>query len=189
MAELFADLDTRLNARADYFEQREADPGFSGFHRLEYGLFAQQDTKASIPAAEQLLRDIGQLRERLHALTIPPERLAGAGARLLRRLADNLPSGGEDHYVHAEAANLQGTLDGTKKIADLLAPLLIKAAPGLNQAIAQHFDALATALAPYREGEGFKATALDEAQRQTLAAQVRALGDEFSQVNAALGLE
>jgi iron uptake system component EfeO len=34
MAELFADLDQRLNARADYFEKREADPAFTGFHRI-----------------------------------------------------------------------------------------------------------------------------------------------------------
>ena len=39
MAELFADLDTRINARADYFEKREADAGFTGFHRIEYALY------------------------------------------------------------------------------------------------------------------------------------------------------
>ena len=54
------------------------------------------------------------------ALNVPPERLASSGARLLRRVADNLPAGGEDHYGHGELVNLQGTFDGTKKIADLL---------------------------------------------------------------------
>jgi iron uptake system component EfeO len=140
MAELFADLDQRLNARADYFEKREADPAFTG------------------------------------------------ASKLLRRVADNLPAGGEDRHGHAEAANLQATLDGTKKLADLLSPLLAKAAPDLDQAIAQHFAAFSAALDPYREGEGFKAAPLNDAQRQAIAAPMRALADDLGKVNAALGL-
>lgn len=193
MAELFADLDTRLNARAEYFEKREADPAFSGFHRIEYGLFgpdaAKGDVKALAPVATQLVADVGMLKERLRALNVPPERLASSGAKLLRRVADNLPAGGEDHYGHGELVNLQGTFDGTKKIADLLSPLLAKASPELQKGIDQRFAAFAAALDPYREGEGFKAVALDEAQRKALAAPVLALADEMAKVNAALGLE
>ncbi|MFT3778579.1 MAG: iron uptake system protein EfeO [Ottowia sp.] len=191
MAELFADLDQRLNARADYFEQREADPAFTGFHRIEHGLFApgQGDAKALAPVADRLVADVGALKERLRALDIPPERLASAASKLLRRTADNLPAGGEDRWGHAEAANLQATLDGTKKLADLLAPLLAKAAPALNQTIEARFAAFAAALDPYRDGEGFKPAPLDQAQRQTLAAPARALADALGQVNAALGLE
>ena len=110
MAELFADLDTRLNARADYFEKREADPAFTGFHRIEYGLFgpgaAKGDVKALAPVATQLVADVGTLKERLRALNVPPERLASSGARLLRRVADNLPAGGEDHHQRPEHVEL-----------------------------------------------------------------------------------
>ncbi|WP_399682527.1 iron uptake system protein EfeO [Xenophilus sp.] len=191
MAELFADLDQRLNARADYFEKREADPAFTGFHRIEWGLFGagQGDLKALAPAAGQLVADVGQLRERLRGLDIPPERMASAAAKLLRRVADNLPAGGEDRYGPAEAANLQGTLEGTKKLADLLSPLLAKAAPGLEQAVGQRFAAFSAALDPYRDGEGFKPAPLDDAQRKAIAEPVRALADELGKVNAALGLE
>jgi len=191
MAELFADLDQRLNARADYFEKREADPAFTGFHRIEWGLFGagQGDLKALAPAAGQLVADVAQLRERLRGLDIPPERMASAAAKLLRRVADNLPAGGEDRYGPAEAANLQGTLEGTKKLADLLSPLLAKAAPGLEQAVGQRFAAFSAALDPYRDGEGFKPAPLDDAQRKAIAEPVRALADELGKVNAALGLE
>jgi len=193
MAELFADLDTRLNARADYFEKREADPAFTGFHRIEYGLFgpdaAKADVKTLAPVAAQLVADVGTLKERLRALSVPPERLASSGAKLLRRVADNLPAGGEDHYGHGELVNLQGTFDGTKKIADLLSPLLAKASPELQKGIDQRFADFAAALDPYREGEGFKTVSLDEAQRKALAAPVLALADDMAKVNAALGLE
>lgn len=191
MAELFADLDTRLNARAEYFERREADPAFTGFHRIEYGLFGatQPDVKDLVPVAEQLLVDIAALRERLRSLNIPPERLASASAKLLGREADNLPAGGEDHYAHAEAANLQGTLDGTRKLAELLSPLLDKASAELDRTLKQRLDELNTALDPYRQGEGFKLAALDQTQRQRLVGPVRALAKTFGEVNAALGLE
>lgn len=193
MAELFADLDTRLNARADYFAAREADPAFAGFHRIEYGLFgpgaAMDGARKLVPVATQLEADIAALKERVRALDIPPERLASSGARLLRRVADNLPAGGEDHYGHGELANLQGSLEGAKKIADLLSPLLAKASPGLQKSVDQRFAAFGAALDPYREGGGFKAKPLDEAQRKALADLVRALGDEMAKVNPVLGLE
>lgn len=189
MAELFADLDTRLNARSDYYEKREADPAFSGFHRIEYGLFKQNDITQLQPVARQLLADIARLKERLRALNVPPERLAASAAKLLRRTADNLPAGGEDHYGHGELANLQGTLEGTRKISELLAPLLVKAAPELQKTIDQRFAGLNAALDSYREGGSFKLAELDEAQRKALAEPVRALAVELGKVNAALGLE
>ncbi|MDP9910839.1 iron uptake system component EfeO [Variovorax boronicumulans] len=189
MAELFADLDARINARADYFEKREADPGFSGFHRIEYALYGQGDAKALAPVLDQLLADTETLQARLRELSVPPERLASAASKLLRRVADNLPAGGEDHYGHAELVNLQGSYEGTKKIADLLQPLLVKAAPAQQKAVDERFAAFDAALAPYRAGEGFKPAPLDEAQRQALAVSVRALAEELGKVNAALGLE
>lgn len=189
MAELFSDLDTRINARADYFEKREADPGFTGFHRIEYALYSQNDVKGLAPMVEKLAGDIGTLKERLRGLNMPPERLAGSASKLLRRVADNLPAGGEDHYGHAEAANLQGTYEGTKKISELLQPLLVKAAPALQKSVDERFAAFDAALAPYRDGEGFKPAPLDEAQRKALAEPVRALAEELGKVNAALGLE
>jgi iron uptake system component EfeO len=189
MAELFADLDTRINARADYFEKREADAGFTGFHRIEYALYSQNDLKPLAPVVAQLIADIGVLKERLRGLNMPPERLASSASKLLRRVADNLPAGGEDHYGHAELANLQGSYEGTKKIADLLQPLLVKAAPALQKSVDERFAAFDAALVPYREGEGFKPAPLDEAQRKALAEPVRALAEELAKVNAALGLE
>ena len=189
MAELFADLDARLNARADYFENREADPAFTGFHRIEFGLFSLNEVKSLQPVADQLIADITTLKERLHALNVPPERLAGSAANLLRRTADQLSAGGQDSYAHGELANLQGTLEGTRKIAELLAPLIVKAAPERQKAIDQGFATLDTALAPYREGEHLQSAELNALQRKALAEPVRALGGELGKVNLALGLE
>lgn len=189
VAALFADLDTRLNAPAQYFEKREADPGFTGFHRIEYALFGQNSTNALDPAAEQLLADIGTLKERLRSLNLQPAQLAGSASKLLQRVADRLSADGAGDYSRAELDNLRGTFDGTKKISDLLAPLLAKAAPGLQQDIDQRFAALDAALGSHRAGQGPTDAALNQAQRSALAEPVRALAQEVAKVNAALGLD
>ncbi len=41
VAELFPDSDAVIDSRADDFAKAEADPDFTGFHALEYGLWAQ----------------------------------------------------------------------------------------------------------------------------------------------------
>jgi iron uptake system component EfeO len=55
-AQRLAELDNGINARADYFEQREQDTGFVGFHRLEYALFQQRDLEGLAPVAQRLRR-------------------------------------------------------------------------------------------------------------------------------------
>ncbi|MDO5102283.1 MAG: iron uptake system protein EfeO [Lautropia sp.] len=191
MADMFADLDQRINARAAYFDKREADPAFMGFHRIEHGLFApgQGDLATLAPVTKQLMADLGQLRERLRSLDIPPERLASSAARLLRRTADNLLAVGEGAYGHAELADVQGTLDGTRKLVGLLSPLLQKAAPELDKQVAEGFEACSAVLSPYREGEGFKRVKPDANQWKTLAEPIGALAEQLDQVNAALSLE
>lgn len=191
MADMYSDLDQRINPVAAYLEKREADQGFTGFHRIEQGLFGDDsgDVKALKPVAEQLLADLGQLRERLRSLDIPADRLASASAKLLRRTADNLPAGASVAYSHSEASDLQGTLEGTRKLVGLLSPLLAKASPDLNKAVEAGFERFSAALDPYREGEGFRSGTLDEAQRKTIAEAIAAQADTLDQVNVALGLD
>ena len=105
------------------------------------------------------------------------------------RTADNLPTGGEEAWSHAEASDLQGTLDGTRKLAILVAPLLTKPAPALKKGIEDGYAQFGKALDPYRDGNVFKAGALDDAGRKAVAAPVNQLADTLGQVNAALGLE
>lgn len=172
MAARFADLDTRLNAQAQYFEQREADPAFTGFYRLAYGLNVQHSTDELAPIAEQLQGDIATLKDRLRSLDIQPAQLASSAARALQRDADELST--VETADPIELKIMHGTLAGTQKIADLLAPLLGKAAPPLQQSITQHFAALDT---------------LNETQGKALAEPIRALASEISKINKALSLE
>ena len=44
IAELFNDLDGSMDSREDDFEKKAEDPEFTGFHRLEKGLFTDKST-------------------------------------------------------------------------------------------------------------------------------------------------
>jgi iron uptake system component EfeO len=61
VAELFSDLDVAIDSRADDYEHAEADPGFPGFHRIEYGLWAQNSAKDLGPIADKLMADVNEL--------------------------------------------------------------------------------------------------------------------------------
>ena len=99
------------------------------------------------------------------------------------------PAGGEEGWSHAEAADLQGTLDGTKKLANLVLPMLTKPAPDLKKSIEDGFAQFAKELEPYRDGDGFKPGALPADARQAITATVSKLADDLAKVNAALKLE
>ncbi|MBP8221044.1 MAG: hypothetical protein KAX58_06345, partial [Aeromonadaceae bacterium] len=49
VAELFSDLDAAMDAREDDYEQGAQDPAFTGFHRLEKALWADNSTAGMTP--------------------------------------------------------------------------------------------------------------------------------------------
>jgi iron uptake system component EfeO len=188
VAALYADLDARIDARAQYFEKREADPGFGGFHRIEYMLFSKNSTQGAGPTATQLLADIATLEQRLTNQTLKPAQLAASASRLLRRVAGNISADTNTGYDAIQPADLQGTFEGTRKIAGLLAPLVTKAAPALQHELDTNLAQFGTQLAAYEKGADFERVELDQAQRDALSAPVRSLAGNFDQINPALGL-
>lgn len=187
-AALFSDLDTRLEAGAQYFEKRESDPQFMGFHRIEYGLQESSLTNLA-PVADQLTADLGTLSTRLQSQSLQPQQLIGSAAKVLRRNADDLATQGNKTDDRHRLSDLQGTLEGTRKIADLLRPLLNKAAPTLQKNLDQHFSELDVALGAQRKDGQLDSVVLSKTQRDTLLQPLRALTDDFERMNAALGLE
>ncbi|MGE3294041.1 MAG: iron uptake system protein EfeO, partial [Geminicoccaceae bacterium] len=83
----FGDLATAIDGQADYFEKREQDPGFKGFHRLEYALFGDGDTSILTPTADALLGDVTELQARLAKLQPAPELPLEATSALLASVA------------------------------------------------------------------------------------------------------
>jgi len=189
-AQRLAELDNAINARADYFEQREQDPGFSGFHRLEYGLFQKNDLAGLAPVAQRLSSDVASLKQQLLAQTLPPEQLVNIVARSMRSLAElRASSGEEERYSHSDLNGFAANLETTRKVIDLLRPLLAKSAAQLLPQADSAADALATRLANLRDGFGYVAyDQVDARQRKDIADKAKALADALDAIDPALGL-
>ena len=127
IAELFNDLDGSIDSRADDHEKKEADDGFTGFHRIEYGLFEKKSTDGLAPLADKLNKDVAELQSRIKTLTIPPEKMVGGAAALIEEVGKTKITGEEDRYSHTDLYDFQANVDGAKKIVDLLRPLTMKA--------------------------------------------------------------
>ena len=189
-AQRLAELDNAINARADYFEQREQDPGFTGFHRLEYGLFQRRDLNGLAPVAQRLAQDVASLKQQLLAQTLPPEQLVGSVARTIRNLAElRATSGEEERYSHSDLSGFAANLETTRKVVDLLRPLLAKSAAPLLARVDEAGNALGTRLDNLRDGFGYQAyDKVDTSQRQALADKAKALADALDGIDPALGL-
>jgi iron uptake system EfeUOB component EfeO/EfeM len=189
-AQRLAELDNRINARADYFEKREEDPGFIGFHRLEYALFQQRKLDGLAPVAQQLLSDVSELKQQLLAQSLPPEQLVSIVVRNLNTLAEvRAANGEEERYSHTDLNGFAANAQTAHKVVDLLRPMLNKSAadllPKIDAALAD-FDA---ALSSHTVAQGYASyDSVSGEQRQQLANNAKALADALDGIDPALGL-
>ncbi len=190
IAELFSDLDASIDSRADDHEQKEQDPGFTGFHRLEYGLFGQQSTAGLAPFADRLVADIAELQQRIAGLTVPPDKMVGGAAALIEEVAATKISGEEDRYSHTDLWDFQANVDGAAKIVGLLRPLTVKADKDLADKIDANIAAVNGVLARYRRSDGGFETydRLSDADRLALKGPVTQLAEDLSRLRGTLGL-
>jgi iron uptake system component EfeO len=189
IAELFDDLDKSIDSRADDHEKKEADDGFTGFHRIEYGLFEKKSTDGLAPFADKLNKDVIELQSRIKTLTVPPEKMVGGAAELIEEVGKTKITGEEDRYSRTDLYDFQANVDGAKKIVDLLRPLTMKADAKLAADVDRNFTTVDKILAKYKTGAGFESyEKVSEEDRTALKGPVTALAEDLSKLRGALGL-
>lgn len=188
IAELFSDLDVAIDSRADDHEKAEADPAFTGFHRLEYGLWVKKSTEGLTPYADKLLADVEELNHRISGLTFPPEKVAGGAAVLMEEVAATKISGEENRYSRKDLWDFQANTDGSRKIFELFKPFIAQDKAFVEK-INQNFDRVYAILAKYKDGEGYQDyDKLTESDRKVLAGAVNTLAEDLSTLRGKLGL-
>ncbi|BCU90764.1 iron uptake system component EfeO [Yersinia pseudotuberculosis] len=190
IAELFSDLDGSIDAREDDFEQKSADPKFTGFHRLEKILFGDNTTKGADKFADLLYQDTLELQKRIAGLTFAPNKVVGGAAGLIEEVAASKISGEEDRYSRTDLWDFQANVDGAQKIVNLLRPLLEKADKPLLQKIDANFNTVDSVLAKYRTKEGYESyEKLTDADRSAMKGPITALAEDLAQLRGVLGLD
>jgi iron uptake system component EfeO len=189
IAELFSDLDGSIDSRADDHEKREQDPDFTGFHRIEYGLFAKNSTDGLAPFADKLMADVLELKGRVADLVLPPEKVVGGAAALIEEVAATKVSGEEDRYSHTDLWDFKANIDGAQKIFDLVRPLVEKKDSAFVKKVADNLATVDKTLAKYKTSNGYQLyDKVSEQDRKVLAAAVNTLAEDLSQLRGKLGL-
>ena len=154
IAGLVEEIDGAVDARVDDFEN-EDDPGFTGWHRLEYILFSLNTTDGAAQFADKLDADLRILRDAIPDLELPPAVLAIGAAELIEEVSQGKITGEEDRYSKTDLWDFYANLEGSKALIRLLTPALEEADPTLLSSINAGFDELDETLAPLRNGNGW----------------------------------
>jgi len=190
IAELFSDLDGSIDAREDDYEKKAEDPKFTGFHRLEKALFADNSTKGMSDYADQLNKDVQDLQVRISELAFPPAKVVGGAAGLIEEVASSKISGEEDRYSRTDLWDFQANIDGAQKIVELLRPMVSKANPPLLAKVDANFKKVDAILSKYRTKTGFESyEKLTRADRNALKGPITALAEDLSLLRGTLGLD
>ncbi|KAB0495070.1 iron uptake system protein EfeO [Pseudomonas vancouverensis] len=189
-AQRLAELDNSINARADYFEKREQDADFGGFHRIEYALFQQRNLEGLTPVAQRLLSDVTTLKQQLLAQSLPPEQLVSIVVRNLNSIADvRASSGEEERYSHTDLNGFAANVEVAHKVVELLRPLLTKSAANVLPGIDNALNAVDAELNGLKVNDGYASyDTVGAEQRKQLADKAKALAAALDGIDPALGL-
>ncbi|KFI29269.1 iron transporter substrate-binding protein [Haematobacter massiliensis] len=174
-----ADLANSMDPLAEYLAEREQDAAFTGFHRIEYGLWSQNTTEGLAPVADRLAADALTLKDRLRTLEVAPADLAANAAALAGRLADQAGAA-QTPYAADDQAEFAAALDGIRKSALLVDPLVIAAQPEASAALHAALEGAQAAIGGY---------ASDPAGRERVAQAFRRVAVAAGALNPAIGLE
>ncbi|TVT01715.1 EfeM/EfeO family lipoprotein [Amycolatopsis bartoniae] len=120
----FGDSDGAINGTTDGLPGGTADEGFTGFHRLEYGLWHNEDLGALAAVADQLDADVHQLRTDLPRLQVDPNDLGLRAHEILENTLQFELTGRTDYGSGTNLATALANLDGTREVLTVLRPLL-----------------------------------------------------------------
>jgi len=184
-----ADLKNAIDPLPDYLDQREQDPAFTGFHRIEYGLFGPGDAAALAPMADKLVADLSTLKDRLRALKVGPADLADGAAQIAEHLAQERVAGGENRYAGTDLDDIEANLAGIGKVVALLKPMVAPVSAEVAGDAEAKLAAAHAVIAGLKKDGAFPAYgSLDEAARKAITKAFHDLADALNRINPALGL-
>ena len=164
---------------------------WTGFHKIEQGLWVKGSTKGLEPIADKLLADVKRLQAKTTGLTYQPEELANGANGLLDEVSASKITGEEDRYSHTDLWDFAANIAGSEKVIELLTPALQAEDPELLKEIQASFAEVDAGLARYATPDGGYQSfdALTEEDATALKASLAELSEELAEVPGALGLK
>ncbi|MGW4399459.1 iron uptake transporter permease EfeU [Amycolatopsis nivea] len=144
----FGDAGTAVDGLPNGLPASTADPGFTGLHRLEYGLWHGQAPASLVPVADQLTQDLAALRGKLATDDVAgdPTKLPIRAHEILEDAIRDHLSGMDDQGSGSAYAATDADVDVTRAVLAELTPLLNERAPNLVQTAEKQLTTLHEAL-------------------------------------------
>lgn len=185
LAYRFSDLENSIDPKAAYLAGREQDPGFTGYHRIEYGLFAQNSLDGLQPVADKLVADLGTLSDRLKGAPLDPALLVTLPGAMARQLADAQIPEGVNSYAGNDPQDLAAATEGIAKLTGLLREVAASVDPKLDADLGSSLQAATDAVAAL-QGKSWADVPAD--QRKTLSGDFNRLADALDRLQPVIGM-
>ncbi|MDD0824898.1 EfeM/EfeO family lipoprotein [Mannheimia sp. AT1] len=191
IAESFGDLDPRIDARlADLTEEGKTEDDWSGFHKIEKVLWEQNTTKGTKETADQLLKDVKELRAKIPTAEVTPELMITGAVDLLNEVSTTKVTGEEEIFSKTDLYDFKANIEGAEKIYELFKPQLEKVDAKLSAEIASRFAAVNALLDKHNQAkEGYDYIGYDKLSKdeiKALAEAVNQLGEPLAQLGVLL---
>lgn len=134
--ETFIELDEVMDARVDDFES-DADPKFTGYHRIENILFVKKTLNGAKPFADDLLANGKKMRDSIITAVIGPVDFVTGVGELMEEAQAKKITGEEERWSDASLPILRANVEGAEKIYVLVQAELKKKDSALNDKISQ----------------------------------------------------
>lgn len=181
VAESFGDLDPAIDARAD----DTPIENITGFHRIEYQLWAKNNTEGMAPVADKLVADIQKLKDQAATLDFDAPKIANGANELLGEVSKSKVTGEEERYSHTDLWDFAANVEGASAAVAAVRPILDQSDAELGKKLDTQFANVNAALAPYKQGNGWVFyDKLTQDQTKALSQAVDALAEPLSQVGA-----
>jgi iron uptake system component EfeO len=122
----FGDLDGAINGLPSGLPKGIHDPGWTGFHRIEYGLWHRQSASRLVPLATTLTTDVKRLRHQFATAEIDPLQIGIRAHEISENALEFELTGrtnfGSNSQLDTVAANLHGTAIVLAIVHKLIAP-------------------------------------------------------------------
>ena len=127
----FGDYDTKIDGRPDGLPGGVTDPGFTGFYRVEYGLWHGQNAAQLTGPASRLYRDVLGLQAAFPQMEIDFLDIGLRTHEILENALQFQLTGHDDYGSGTTLATTAANIAGTRELLQILHPLLADRYRGL----------------------------------------------------------
>jgi iron uptake system component EfeO len=181
----FGDSDGALNGTADGLPDGPSDAGFTGFHRLEQGLWHGEGLGALARVADRLDTDARALQAAFADSQVDGNDLGLRAHEIMENTLQFELTGRTDYGSGTTLATARANLDGTRAVLDVLRPLLAPRYPELSE-VDKWLTRTQTTLdaAHHPDGSWTPLDRLPQKERQKLNADVSELTELLAPIAA-----